>query len=179
LNPSVKRKIIVNDIAGIGLSQSYNSLVVEAGGYESLPFVEKDCRNFINKERHIRLGQGGAKALCDYFSKMQAMNNGFYDVMDLDNESRLRNVFWADARSRASYESFGDVVTFDTTYLTNKYGMPFAPFVGVNHHRQSILLGAGLLSSEDTTNFVWLFQTWLEIGMHEWSGAKCNYNRSR
>jgi len=33
LNPSVKRKIIVNDIAGIGLSQSYNSLVVEAGGY--------------------------------------------------------------------------------------------------------------------------------------------------
>jgi len=93
---------------------------------------------------------------------MQAMNNGFYAVMDLDDESRLRNVFWADARSRASYESFGDVVTFDTTYLTNKYGMPFAPFVGVNHHGQSILLGAGLLSSEDTKNFVWLFQTWLE-----------------
>jgi hypothetical protein len=65
---------------------------------------------------------------------MQAMNNGFYAVMDLDDESRLRNVFWADARSRASYESFGDVVTFDTTYLTNKYGMPFASFIGVNHH---------------------------------------------
>jgi hypothetical protein len=32
LNPSVKRKIIVNDIAGIGLSQSYNSLAVEVGG---------------------------------------------------------------------------------------------------------------------------------------------------
>lgn len=39
------------------------------------------------------------------------------------------------------YESFGDVVTFDTTYLPNKYGMPFARFVGVNHHGQSILLG--------------------------------------
>ncbi|KAG7977425.1 hypothetical protein I3843_05G031100 [Carya illinoinensis] len=56
----------------------------------------------------------------------------------------------------------GDVVTFDTTYLTNRYGMPFAPFVGVNHHGQSILLGAGLLSSEDTSTFVWLFQAWLE-----------------
>ncbi|XP_042952209.1 protein FAR1-RELATED SEQUENCE 5-like [Carya illinoinensis] len=40
--------------------------------------------------------------------------------------------------------------------------MPFAPFVGVNHHGQSILLGAGLISSEDTETFVWLFETWLQ-----------------
>ncbi|XP_042974898.1 protein FAR-RED IMPAIRED RESPONSE 1-like [Carya illinoinensis] len=81
--------------------------------------------------------------------------------MDMDDDGRLRNVFWADARSRATYKYFGNVVTFDTTYLTNRYGMPFAPFVGVNHHGQSILLGAGLISSEDTETFTWLFQTWL------------------
>ncbi|XP_062147806.1 protein FAR1-RELATED SEQUENCE 5-like [Alnus glutinosa] len=75
---------------------------------------------------------------------------------------RLRNVFWADAWSRAAYDFFGDVITFDTTYLTNRYDMPFAPFVGVNHHGQSILLGAGLISSEDTDTFVWLFKCWLE-----------------
>jgi len=46
------------------------------------------------------------------------------------------------------------------TYLTNKYDMLFAPFIGVNHHGQSILLGCGLLSSEDTFTFVWLFQCW-------------------
>ena len=39
--------------------------------------------------------------------------------------------------------------------------MPFAPFVGVNHHGQSILLGCGLLSLENINGFVWLFQTWL------------------
>ncbi|XP_042969099.1 protein FAR-RED IMPAIRED RESPONSE 1-like [Carya illinoinensis] len=82
--------------------------------------------------------------------------------MDLDDNGRLKNVFWADAHSRASYEYFGDVVTFDTIYLTNSYGMPFAPFVGVNHHGQSILLGAGLISSENTETFVWLFDTWLK-----------------
>jgi hypothetical protein len=26
-----------------------------------------------------------------------------------------------------------DVVTFNRTYFTNKYGMPFASFMGVNH----------------------------------------------
>jgi len=40
--------------------------------------------------------------------------------------------------------------------------MPFAPFVGVNHHGQSTLFGCGLISSEDTETFVWLFRTWLE-----------------
>ena len=74
--------------------------------------------------------------------------------MDLDDESRLRNVFWADARSRAVYDSFHDVVSFDTTYLTNKYDMPFACLVGVNHHGQSVLLGCALLSYEDTETFV-------------------------
>ena len=54
------------------------------------------------------------------------------------DEGRLRNIFWADARSIASYEAFADVVSFDTTYLTNKYDMPFAPFVGVNYHEQTL-----------------------------------------
>jgi transposase-like protein len=99
--------------------------------------------------------------LSDYFDRMQKQNDGFYYMMDMDDEGRLRNVFWADARSRASYEFFGDVITFDTTYLTNRYDMPFALFVGVNHHGQSILLGAELISKEDTETFAWLFNTWL------------------
>jgi hypothetical protein len=94
--------------------------------------------------------------------RMQEKNDRFFYVMDLDEESRLRNVFWANARSREAYESFGDVITFDTTYLTNKYKMPFVPFVGVNHHGQSILFGCGLLSNEDTDSFVWLFEVWLK-----------------
>nr|GEW14490.1 hypothetical protein [Tanacetum cinerariifolium] len=64
------------------------------------------------------------------------------------------------ARSRAAYESFGDVVTFDSTYLTNKYSMPFAPLVGVNHYGQSILFGCRLISGEDAETFVWLFKSW-------------------
>ncbi|KAG2727616.1 hypothetical protein I3760_01G165700 [Carya illinoinensis] len=124
--------------------------------------AEKDCRNYIDKARYLRLGKGGSDALNEYFKRMRDQNDGFVFYMDVDDDGRLRNVFWADARSRAAYEYFGDVVSFDTTYLTNRYGMPFAPFVGVNHHGQSILFGAGLLSSEDTHSFVWLFQMWLD-----------------
>ncbi|XP_042947770.1 protein FAR1-RELATED SEQUENCE 5-like [Carya illinoinensis] len=161
VSESVKRVLDTNDQAGIRLNKSFAALVQEAGGFENLPFSEKDCRNYIDKARHLRLGKGGAEALRQYFARMQYKNDGFFSDIDHDDDGRLKNVFWADARSRAAYKYWGDVVTFDTTYLTNRYGMPFAPFVGVNHHGQSILLGAGLISNEDTETFAWLFQTWL------------------
>ena len=62
---------------------------------------------------------------------MQADNSNFFYMMDFTEDGQLKNVFWADARSREAFKEFGDVVMFDTTYLLNKYSMPFAPFVGV------------------------------------------------
>jgi hypothetical protein len=85
------------------------------------------------------------------------VNDDFYCNMDVDDECRLKIVFWVDARCRVSYEDFGNMVIFNTTYLTNKYEMSFALFVRVNHHGQSILFGVALISSEDTT-FIWLFK---------------------
>ncbi|KAF5445781.1 hypothetical protein F2P56_034805 [Juglans regia] len=157
-----QRMLDLNDRAGIRMNKNFGALVVDAGGFENLDFQEKDCRNFIDKARQLRLGKGGGEALTDYFKRMRLINDGFVSVVDVDEDLRIRNVFWADARSRAAYEYFGDVITFDTTYLTNRYSMPFAPFVGVNHHGQSILLGVGLISSEDTATFVWLFRAWLQ-----------------
>ncbi|XP_024035513.1 protein FAR1-RELATED SEQUENCE 5-like [Citrus sinensis] len=151
----------INEEAGIKMAQSFKSIVVEASGFENVSFLERDARNHVNKVRRLRLGEGDVIAIQRYFQKMQTENDGFYFSIDLDEEGRLKNVFWANPRSRAAYKDFEDVVTFDTTYLTNKYDMPFAPFVRVNYHGQSILLGCGLISHEDTETFTWLFDTWL------------------
>ncbi|XP_073119520.1 protein FAR1-RELATED SEQUENCE 5-like [Henckelia pumila] len=53
-------------------------------------------------------------------------------------------------------------VVFDTTYNTNKYGMIFAPLVGVNHHHQTIVFGCEFLSDEKTESFVWLLNKFVE-----------------
>ena len=66
------------------------------------------------------------------------------------------------------YRELGDVVTFDTTYLTNKYDISFAPFLGVNHHGKSVLLGCGLLSNGNIEIFVWFFQSCLAC-MHDYA----------
>ncbi|KAF8404444.1 hypothetical protein HHK36_009329 [Tetracentron sinense] len=134
-------------------------LVMEAGGHENLQFGERDVRNYVGVYKRLKLAEGDAEAMQIYFTRMQQRNSNFFYLMDLDNEGHLWNAFWADARSRAAYGYFSDVVTFDTTYLTNRYDMSFAPFVRVNHH--VVLLGCGLLVDETIEPFIWMFKAWL------------------
>ena len=72
----------------------------------------------------------------------------FFYAIQVDQENRMTNIFWRDGRSRIDYNSFGDVICFDTTYRTNKYNMICAPFVGVNHHWKNVLFGYAFLLDE-------------------------------
>jgi hypothetical protein len=90
------------------------------------------------------------------------MNSNFFYAIDLGEDQRLKNLFWVDAKSRHDYDTFSDVVSFDTTYVRNKYKMPLALFVGVNQHYQFILLGCALISDESTMTFSWLMRMWLK-----------------
>lgn len=110
--------------------------------------------------RRRSLGRDAQSLLC-YFTRMQAENPGFFYAIQLDDDNRLTNVFWADARSRTAYENFGDAVIFDTMYRPNQYHVPFAPFTGVNHHGHMVLFGCALLLDESEASFTWLFRTWL------------------
>ncbi|XP_042946172.1 uncharacterized protein LOC122279550 [Carya illinoinensis] len=53
VSESVKRVLDINDQAGIRMNKSFTSLVQEVDGFENLPFAEKDCRNYIDKARHL------------------------------------------------------------------------------------------------------------------------------
>ncbi|XP_057989160.1 protein FAR-RED IMPAIRED RESPONSE 1-like [Hevea brasiliensis] len=140
------------------------SKVISSHNHELEPSMSRlmDSRNFIERKRRLRLGDGDAEAIRKLFVRMQRNDPEFFYSFDLDDDSRLSNVLWVHPRSRAAYEEFNDVVIFDTTYLVNRYKLPFATIVGVNHHGQSILLGCALISHEDVNTFKWLFMTWLE-----------------
>ncbi|XP_057779705.1 protein FAR-RED ELONGATED HYPOCOTYL 3-like [Salvia miltiorrhiza] len=69
----------------------------------------------------------------------------------------------ADAKMRTNYSHFEDVVFFDTTYRKNNEGHPIALFVGVNHHKQTVIFGVALLYDETSVTFEWLFDTFTRV----------------
>ncbi|RYR18903.1 hypothetical protein Ahy_B03g063520 [Arachis hypogaea] len=95
---------------------------------------------------------------------MKEKNQNFFFELELEEDQSIKLAFWADARSRAAFEYFGDVISFDTTYNTNcplevyigcffGYNLVCGSFVGVNHHGQSTLLGCSLMKNEEIESF--------------------------
>ncbi|CAL9764090.1 unnamed protein product, partial [Musa acuminata subsp. burmannicoides] len=122
-------------------------------------FTSVNCKNYIPSKRtnDVRIGDVGA--MMQYFHEKQIADPSFYYALQLDRDDQIANVFWTDAKSIVDFEYFGDVVCFDTSYKTSDYGRPFAPFIGVNHHKQAIIFGAAMLYDETEESFKWLFQT--------------------
>ncbi|CAN1328338.1 Protein FAR1-RELATED SEQUENCE 6 [Linum perenne] len=156
-----KRKAHPSSDGEVRTIKLYRALVIDGGcnGNTSLGSREvKTCREVPNQ---LNLKKGDAQAIYNYLCRMQLTNPDFFYLMDLNNEGCLRNVFWVDARSRASCSYFGDCIFIDSAYLSGKYEIPLVTFVGMNHHCQSVLLGCGLLAGETTESYVWLLKTWL------------------
>lgn len=114
------------------------------------------------KGLQLALEEEDVKMLLEHFIHMQDESPNFYYAVDLDHEKCLRNVFWVDTKGRHDYSNFCDVVLFDTSFVRDKYRIPFVPIVGVNNHLQFILFGCALIGDESTSSFVWLMQTWLK-----------------
>ncbi|XP_021737710.1 protein FAR1-RELATED SEQUENCE 5-like [Chenopodium quinoa] len=156
-------RMALNDANGISLGKSFNSFVIEKGGHSKLLFTKQDMMNAVHVQRRLILFQGDALAVEQHFTKMTEEDPNFYSAIQQDKEGKILNVFWADARGRAMYRDFGDIVLFDTTFLCNRYKMPFAPFVGCNHHGSNIHFAAALISHEDSELFEWVFRHFVEF----------------
>nr|KAJ0217309.1 hypothetical protein LSAT_V11C300127800 [Lactuca sativa] len=65
------------------------------------------------------------------------------------------------APERFRRSEFGEVISFDATFRTNKYKMVFVPFTAVDHHKKSITVGVGLLSRETIESYEWLLNAFL------------------
>jgi zinc finger SWIM domain-containing protein 3 len=148
--------------AGMKLAQVYEFMKQFYGGAEHVPYSKLDCNNEIGRERKKYLESNDAQTLCTYLKNKQLEDPTFFYAVDIDEESgHIANFFWADGQSIMDYACFGDAVSSVTTFQTNKFEMPFAPILGTNHHKQTIIFGAALLFDETIPSFCWLFETFL------------------
>ncbi|GJW31967.1 FAR1-related sequence 5-like protein [Tanacetum coccineum] len=81
-----------------------------------------------------------------------------FDVRKGGDDDKLVGLFWADEQAIRDYAVFGDIVSFDATFRSNKYKMVFVPFTGINHHNRCITFASGLLSDETVGAYKWLLE---------------------
>ncbi|XP_073024391.1 protein FAR1-RELATED SEQUENCE 5-like [Primulina eburnea] len=149
--------------AGISVCNAVSFMEHEACGPQNLGFIRKDAYDHMSRlKKHTKVENGDATALIQYFINKANKENYFYWNVQLDDDDRVMNFFFRDYRCEVDYEYFGDVLSIDTTYRTNKYNLICAPFVGINHHIQNVLFGLAFISDETQSSFEWLFATFLD-----------------
>ncbi|XP_025628671.1 protein FAR1-RELATED SEQUENCE 6-like [Arachis hypogaea] len=122
-----------NDEARIRPNKTFLALANEAGVPSNLGFLEKDLRNYITVRLRTSNMNTDVREMMSYFMRMKDINPNFFYAVKLDEERKFRSAVWMDARCRASYEYYGDVVSVDNTYSTNKYvvvKLVFCPLFG-------------------------------------------------
>ncbi|XP_015945785.1 protein FAR1-RELATED SEQUENCE 6-like [Arachis duranensis] len=151
-----------NDEAGIRLNKTFLALANEAGGPSNLGFLEKNLRNYITARLRTSNVNADVREMMNYFMRMKNINPNFFYAVNLDEECKFQSAVWVDARCRALYQYYGDVVSVDSTYITNRHRLPFASFVGVNHHDKWTLLSCALLRNEKIPSYEWVFSQWVK-----------------
>ncbi|KAL0354547.1 UNVERIFIED_CONTAM: protein FAR1-RELATED SEQUENCE 4 [Sesamum radiatum] len=101
------------------------SVLKQYGSYQfSGSCIENVIRNQHDRGRYLSLEEGGAQVVLEFCAHMHEENPKFFYALDFNEEHRLRNVFWVDAKGVEDFTYFGDVVSFDTTYFASKYRIP-------------------------------------------------------
>ncbi|XP_061999146.1 protein FAR1-RELATED SEQUENCE 2-like [Rosa rugosa] len=140
-------QIVQADMAydsGINPKKTLELLSRQAGGREHLGFIPEDYRNYLRSKQTREMKSGDTGGVLEYVQRMQLNDPNFVYAIQVDEDDLITNIFWADAKMMVDYDYFGDVVCFDTTYKKNKEGRPFAMFVGVKNHKQTLIFAKHL-----------------------------------
>ena len=103
--------------ANIGPTKTFNLLKEFLGGYDAVGCTVTDLR-----KRDILQEMNGAdvQMILNQMEEKKNTSDGFHYKFQQSSDGKLLSLFWCDAVSRKNYKMFGDIVSFDTTYSTNR-----------------------------------------------------------
>lgn len=148
--------------SNISLSKVHCILGSAYGSMGNIPFTKRSLRSICARIAREQRDDDIKKTL-EIFGEMRSEDPGFQFSCQTDEKDQVKTLIWAPGRSRSNYGCFGDVVTFDTTYCTNLYKMPFGLFVGVNNHFQTTIFAGVLMRDETAETFEWVFKEFLVL----------------
>ncbi|XP_052623603.1 protein FAR1-RELATED SEQUENCE 5-like [Lactuca sativa] len=157
---SENKFIVRASTSKIGPTMAHKLRASLRGGYE---FVKPKVVYYKNLRRDINkvIGYKYAQIIVNTMNDRRAHYPNYSFEFSCQDDV-LDCMFWADEMEKAYYAEFGDVISFDATFRTNKYRMVFVPFTVINHHKKSVIVGSGSLSNESIESYSWLLKAFLK-----------------
>lgn len=144
----------------IGATRTFKICKGLVSGFANVGATLNDFKNF-HRDVKCYINERDGQLFIDRLKEIAAANEDFFFDYEVDVDGSLIKVIWADGISRKNYSVFGDSVSFDPTYGTNKYKMVFTPFTGVDNHKRSITFCCALIFREKDNYFDWVFERFL------------------
>ncbi|XP_021716004.1 protein FAR1-RELATED SEQUENCE 5-like [Chenopodium quinoa] len=142
--------------SGIKPMDAYNYISNEAGGEECVGHTKRDHLNYVSRVKMSMVEGGDMQNILDTLQERADQDPSFFYRLKFGEENNVVSYFWRDSQILEDFKAYGDVLIFDTTYRTNKYGLICAPFVGINNHWKTTMFGCAFITDEKTDTFVWL-----------------------
>ncbi|GJY05640.1 FAR1-related sequence 5-like protein [Tanacetum coccineum] len=143
----------------LGATKAHNLYSKMKGGTQYVHGTSDDFKNHI-RDVNAFIGESDAQMLINKMENRKKFVPNFTFHYLVEN-SELVAMFWADEVAKCNYKEFGDIISFDATFRTNKYDMVFVPFTGIDNHLKCVNFGSGMLLREDTEAYTWLLTSFM------------------
>lgn len=119
LTPFHKNFIMNCQESNIGTSKAYKLFKNSVGSHSEVGATLVDFKNFSRDLNSYMLGYDGQMVIDSLFRKKERSEVFHFDYHVNDNNELCR-LFWCDPICRKSFTFFGDVVSADVTYKSNR-----------------------------------------------------------
>ncbi|XP_076896148.1 protein FAR-RED IMPAIRED RESPONSE 1-like [Bidens hawaiensis] len=99
--------------------KAFNLMRTQYGGFEKVGATKDDCKNF-KQGLNCFIGEYDAEMIVQRLCAKKTFSSDYSFEYDVNDNGELTRVFWADGISKSYYLAFGDIISFDATFKTNK-----------------------------------------------------------
>ncbi|XP_021769719.1 protein FAR1-RELATED SEQUENCE 5-like [Chenopodium quinoa] len=129
---------------------------------EQFPDDHPNIRHIYNCRNDLRAEMSDGRGVVQQFLHLARESRYIYWVMS-DDVSVLQHAFMVHPITVNILRTYPYVIGMDSTYKTNRYGMPFFEIVGVTPTNQNFLVGYVFMRNECTGSYRWVLQRLREL----------------
>ncbi|GJU22001.1 FAR1 DNA binding domain, zinc finger, SWIM-type, MULE transposase domain containing protein [Tanacetum coccineum] len=105
--------------SNVGPVRAFKLMKEIYGGFDNVGATATNCKKF-RRDLNLFIGYRDAQMVVEKLENLEKPCDGFFIDYCQGKEDSLCGLFWADKVARLNYQRFGETISFDTTFRSNK-----------------------------------------------------------